>query len=307
MRFVDKFILRVWNVGVVESGIEEVFKSPGNLKIRWVKHKYRDRFFADPFLLSQDQKYYYILVEEYIFCQEKGRITCLTVDKKNMQLVDREIILNESHHLSYPFTCGDYIIPEGHRSGATYAYKKVNGGERYRKVKISENALIDPTLLVYGDRYWIFATTKKVQSDAVTKLSIFHSGRFGAFIPHEKNPVKNDIKSARPAGNFFEYRGKLYRPAMDSEKSYGRKVRVMEVKRLTVQDYEEQEVLVLSSEHAPPYNMGLHTFNVYENCIIVDGYREYYSYFMKPVIVKLKKILLFLYHKYDNKGKEIIE
>lgn len=307
MGFKDKFILRVWNVGVVESGIEEVFNRPGSLKIRWVKHKYRDRFFADPFLLDQDQKYYYILVEEYIFCREKGRITCLTVDKKTMKLVNREIILNEGHHLSYPFVFGDYIIPEGHRSGAAYAYKKADGGERYRKIKINENALIDPTLLYYGDRYWIFATTKKIQSDAVTKLSIFHSDRLGAFASHEKNPVKNDIKSARPGGRFFEYQGRLFRPAMDSEKLYGHLIRIMEVKKLTVQDYEEQEVLVLSSEHAPPCNMGLHTFNVYENCIIVDGYREYYSYFMKPVIVKLKKIMLYLYEKYDNKGKEIIE
>lgn len=307
MRFKDKFLLGIWNVGVVESGIEDVFNSPADMKIRWVKHKYRDRFFADPFLLDQDQKYYYILVEEYIFCQEKGRITCLTVDKKTMKLAGREIILNDGHHLSYPFISGNYIIPEGYRSGATYAYKRVNGGERYQKIKIAGDALVDPTLLRYGGKYWLFATTKKIPEDAVTKLSIFHSSRFGGFIPYKLNPVKNDIKTARPAGKFFAFQGKLFRPAMDSEKSYGRMVRIMEVKKISVHDYEEQEVMVLSSEHSPPYNMGFHTFNVYENCIIVDGYREYHSYIVKPVIVKLKRILLPLYEKYDHKGKVIID
>ena len=305
MRFKDKFILRVWNVGVVETGIENIFKRPGSMKIRWVKHKYRDRFFADPFLLGQDRHYYYILVEEYIFCEEKGRITCLTVDKKTMDLVNREIILNEERHLSYPFVFGNYIIPEGHQSGATYAYKRVNGNEVYQKIKLVDDALVDPTLLRYGGKYWLFATTKKIPADAVTKLSIFHSNRFGGFIPHELNPVKTDIKTARPAGRFFTCQGKLYRPAMDSEKIYGHLIRIMEVKKLSEEEYEEQEVLVLSSRHAPPYNMGLHTFNVYENCVIVDGYREYHSYLIKPCIVKLKRILLYLYKKYDHKGKEI--
>ncbi len=306
MGFKDKFLLCLWNIGVVESSIEDIFNNPNNMKIRWVKHKYGDRFFADPFLHDQDQKYYYILVEEYLFCEAKGRISSLTVDKKTMKLVNREIILNDHYHLSYPYIFNDYIIPEGYRSGATYAYKKLNGGQSYQKIKVNENALVDPTLLYYDDKYWIFATTKKIPKDAVTKLSIFHSNRFGAFIPHEINPVKIDIKTARPAGRFFEYQGKLFRPAMDSEKSYGHLIRIMEVKKLSAQEYEEQEVMVLSSKHSPPYNMGFHTFNVYENCIVVDGYREYYSYLIKPCLVKLKRILLFLYNKYDNKGKEII-
>jgi hypothetical protein len=60
----DKFLLGIWNVGIVESSIGDVFKNPSKMKIRWVQHNYRDRFFADPFLYDQDTNYYYFLVEE---------------------------------------------------------------------------------------------------------------------------------------------------------------------------------------------------------------------------------------------------
>ena len=64
--------------------------------------------------------------------------------------------------------------------------------------------------------------------------------------------------------------------------------------------------MVLPSKHPSPYNIGLHTFNVYENCIFVDGYGEYYSYLLKPCFVKLRKLLQLIFNRHDNKGKEII-
>ncbi len=302
MSFKDKlFLLGIWNIGVVESGIEDVFNNPAKMKIRWIKHHYRDRIFADPFLYNQDSNYYYFLVEEHIFYETKGKISLLTVDKKTMKLVNKKIILNEDYHLSYPYIFDDYIIPEGSQSNATYAYKKEDGAGKYIKIKINENALLDPTLLKHDDKYWIFATTRKKKEDAVTKLSIFYSDNLGAFIPHKMNPVKVDIKTTRPGGKFFEYQGKLYRPAQDCEKLYGHLIRIMEVRHLSDQEYEEQEVMALSSRLSPPYNMGFHTFNVYENCILVDGYREYYSYLLKPFL----KILLFLNRRRIARGKKI--
>ncbi|HCF49861.1 MAG TPA: hypothetical protein DER60_06245 [Syntrophomonas sp.] len=302
-----RFLLGAWNIGVVPSGIDDIFKNPGDLKIRWVKHKYRDRYFADPFLQTQDDRYYYILVEEYIFCEDKGRISRLTIDKNSLRLVNKETILNDKHHLSYPFIYQDHIIPEGYRSGAVYAYKPVGGDEGYQKLKLTDHALVDPTLLEYNGKYWIFATTRESREDSMSKLSIFCSDQLGEFSPHEMNPVKIDLKTARPAGHFFKHRGRLFRPVMDCEKSYGHSIRIMEVKKLTCQEYSEQEVLSLSSALSPPYNMGFHTFNVYDDCVIVDGYREYYSYLIQPILFKFKKLWLYLYTKYESPGKAIVE
>ncbi|MDD4238559.1 MAG: hypothetical protein PHT62_08385 [Desulfotomaculaceae bacterium] len=302
----DEFLLDFWNVGVVEASIEDIFDNPNNMKIRWVQHKYRDRYFADPFLCDQDQKYYYIVVEEYVFSEAKGKISRLTVDKKTLELVHKDILLKDQHHLSYPYLFEDYIIPEGFRSGATYAYKSINGGQSYRRIKLCDQALVDPTLLKYDDKYWIFATTRINAADAMSNLRIFFSKQFGGFAPHAINPVKTDLKTARPGGRFFEYRGKLYRPVQDCEESYGHLIRIMEVKKLSVQEYEEQEVMVLSSQNSPPFNVRLHTFNVYEDCIVVDGYREDYSCYSILFFLKLKNTLRFFFNRQGNKGKEII-
>ncbi|HNX29691.1 MAG TPA: hypothetical protein PKN87_09850 [Syntrophomonadaceae bacterium] len=302
----DKFCLGAWNVGIIESGIADIFDNPNQFKIRWVKHRYRDRYFADPFLYKQDEKYYYILVEEYVFYEDRGKISCLKVDRKTFELVNKEIILNEAHHLSFPFVREDWIIPEGYKSGATYAYQELDGGKSYRRIKISDEALIDPALLEYNDKYWLFATTKKVAADSVARLSIYYADRIGEFTPHEKNPVKIDIKTARPAGQFFRCRGKLFRPVMDCEQSYGHSIRIMEVEKLSVAEFHEKEVLALTSQDAY-YNRGFHTFNVYDGFILVDGYREYFDYLRKPLFVMGGRLLLSLLNKFDNQGKKICE
>lgn len=306
MKFRDKFILGTWNIGIVDGSLEELFARPERMKIRWMRHHYRDRYFADPFLQDQDRKYYYFLAEEYNFWEARGKISRLTVEKDGMKLVNREVILNETHHVSFPFLFQDWILPEAYQSGAFYAYQPLTGGEGCRRIKICSEPLVDPVLLVRDEQYWLFATTRYTAADSIKKLSIFHGDEFGSFAPHEKNPVKIDCKTARPAGRFFTRQGRLYRPVMDSEAFYGHQVRIMEVTKLSAAEFEEREVMVLSSRDNPPYNQGFHTFNVYEDCIVVDGYREYYSYFLKPCFVKLNKVWKFLNLEQGNQGKKIL-
>ena len=85
MKFIDKFRIGYWNVGVIEKSIESVM-SDESYEIRWMKHRYKDRFFADPFLHHQDESHYYILAEELIFAKRKGTIVLLKVNKRTMKL-----------------------------------------------------------------------------------------------------------------------------------------------------------------------------------------------------------------------------
>ena len=62
-----KLSVVAWNVGFIETCIEDFLSEPESYRIVWMKHSYRDRFFADPFLFDQDSNYYYILAEEYVF------------------------------------------------------------------------------------------------------------------------------------------------------------------------------------------------------------------------------------------------
>lgn len=291
MRLMNRFILGIWNIGIIESEIESVFNSHGNIKIKWLKHNYKDRFFADPFLESEVNDKLYILCEEFVFYEGKGKIVRLTVDKRTMNLLKREIVLKENYHLSYPFIYEDNIIPEAYRSGALYAYKK-NGDNSYIKTKLMDELVIDPTILDYDNKMWIFSTSiKNLKDEAKTDLYIYYKNSNDDFISHNSNPVKTDIETSRPGGKFFIYKNDIYRPVQDSRKRYGHFIRIMKLENLTTDEFIETEVLKITSQNNPPYNLGLHTFNVYPNLIVVDGYNEYFKFLLKPILVILRKII----------------
>ena len=58
-----------------------------------------------------------------------------------------------------------------------------------------------------------------------------------------------------------------------------------------VDDFQETEVAVFDSDKFPPYNKGFHTFNVEDGFIVVDGYQEKYSFFIKPLCVKMPSLM----------------
>lgn len=284
----NKFLLGVWNVGIIEDSIEHTLANPMP-KIRWMKHKYKDRFFADPFLYKVDADNYYVLAEEFPFYESIGYISLLTIDKKTMRLKKKQPMISEQWHLSYPFVYNGRIIPEAYRSGKVYAYAE-NAATLSREA-ILDRGLIDQTFLQYNGYEWIFATDK---DNALAGLKIFYRGKEGQWIAHPCNPIKNDIKTARPGGHFFILNGMLYRPVQDSEERYGRKIRIMRVDCLTTTAFEETEVACISSEINPPYSMGFHTFNVEDGFIVVDGYKEYNSYIVKPLCAKLPWLMRLL-------------
>lgn len=93
-----------------------------SVNIRWMKHKYRDRFFADPFLFKADPDYYYIFAEEYEFVKKKGIIVLLKINRSTMQLEDKHTVIDDDFHLSYPFPEDDCIITENYKSGALHKF-----------------------------------------------------------------------------------------------------------------------------------------------------------------------------------------
>ena len=287
MGIFQRFLLGVWNIGMIEQSAKELLKGTP-YTIRWLKHPYRDRFFADPFLLSEDQEHYHIVAEEYPFYTNKGRIVCLQVHKKSMKLAARTLLIEAPHHLSYPIVYNGKIIPEAYRSGKCCAYDK----DTLAQTVIAPFGLIDQTFLRRDGLEWVFAADI---SDPLQKLNIFYKAPDeDTWHPHRQNPVKTCIHTARPGGNFFTVDGVLYRPVQDSEGCYGRYIRIMRVDTLTPDEFSETEVAMFSSEHAPPYTMGLHTFNPANGFVVVDGYREYHSFITKPLCLKAKKLMKFL-------------
>ncbi len=268
MKLLNKLKIGYWNVGVIEESLEKIMED-NQYTIRWMKHRYRDRFFADPFLYKLDEKKYYILAEELIFKENKGNIVLLIVERRTMRLVGRRIIINDKFHLSYPNYTDGRIIAENYRSGALYSY--TFKGERIEKEMLLNVPVIDPTFVDYNGSKWLFGTTKENEADANQKLSIFCE-KDGKYVPHSLNPVKIDVRSSRPGGKFFWFKGELYRPAQNCEHLYGEDIRIMKVRQLDGEKYVEEECKTISSHNCRRFKDGLHTFNVYDGVILVDGF-----------------------------------
>lgn len=296
--FFDKFILGVWNVGIIENDVHDLIGNDVSYSIRWMNHDYHDRFFADTFLYYYDSNFYYILVEELPFYEPAGYISMLKIRRSDMRLLEKKTIIRDRLHFSYPYLYGDWIVPENFRSGKTVAYR-FDGNVITETKIIMNHGLIDQTFLTYCGKEWIFATDK---DNPLCGLKIYYRNlNDEKWQEHRKNPVNTDIKTARPGGHFFKIEDTLYRPVQDSEKCYGNKIRIMRVDYLDEDDYRETEIAVFSSENQGKYSMGFHTFNAENGFIVCDGYREYHSLIMKPLCLKAPKIMHLLGENHEHK------
>jgi hypothetical protein len=105
-------------------------------------------------------------------------------------------------------------------------------------------------------------------------------------MPHATNPVKVDAGSSRPAGTPFVHGGELYRPAQDCSKTYGRRIVLNRVIKLTVSEFEEERAAVVNPDSNGPYPHGLHTISSVlnaPNVTLIDGKRIVFPKFWKRV------------------------
>ncbi len=93
------------------------------------------------------------------------------------------------------------------------------------------------------------------------------------------NPVKSDVRSARPGGTPFYHEGALYRPAQDCSKTGGGKTVINRIKRLSPSSFDEEAVAVVEPDPTGPYPEGLHTISKVGDFTLVDGKRFEFSAF----------------------------
>jgi hypothetical protein len=84
--------------------------------------------------------------------------------------------------------------------------------------------------------------------------------------------VKTDVRSSRPAGNFFHSNGRLIRPSQDGSKGYGGAIRFSEVVRLSETEFEEKEIGRLEATPGSGVS-GVHTINANGRVAVVDWKR----------------------------------
>jgi hypothetical protein len=231
----------------------------------------KGRFWADPFPVKKEDSYF-VFFEEYLEKNRKGCISVLEIDSK--EIVKGAVkVLEREFHLAYPFLFqwqgNDYMIPETAANKTIELYRCVSFPDQWKleKVLMSNVHAADATLVQIGDLWWMFVC---IAVNGVIKnwdeLHLFYADNpLGPWKPHKRNPVKSDVRSARPAGRVFEWNGNFYRPAQDCSQRYGYAVSFQKIVL-------ETEV----SKIFPEWEEGLigtHTFNQIQGLTVIDGLR----------------------------------
>ena len=273
-----------YNIGFAENKPEDII-SGQSIQVNWLKHTYKDRWFADPFILEVTEEYYIVLVEEWYDPIGRGRISKLIVDRKDFTLKGIKTILELDSHLSFPFIQrtkdGIYIIPENSASGKLPRYKYDPSTDKVCfDCFICHDKLTDSVLFEYNRKELMFST--KLPDANGKELGIYKKEDDGTYTQYDSYHFEENL--SRMAGDVFTCNGKLYRPAQVCIKSYGDAVSIQEV----IYDRDKFRFNELRRIYSPSkrYDLGFHTFNVYNGYVVVDGLG-----YRKPAISKLFKYI----------------
>lgn len=237
----------------------------------------RDRFWADPFPVEKNGRYF-VFFEELVFAARKAHIAMVEVfpDGRASPPVR---VLERDYHLSYPFLLEEggelYMVPETAEKRTVEVYRCVEfpGVWRLEKTLLQDVRLVDATLHRDAERWWMFANAASEGTDIFDdELDLYHAERFlGEWRPHAANPVKSDARCARPAGRLYSAGGALYRPSQVCVPLYGAGVAINRVLRLDAEAYAERQVQRILPPHGGPI-LGLHTVNRAGPLAVIDGF-----------------------------------
>lgn len=237
----------------------------------------KDRFWADPFVVFHDQKYY-IFIEELIYKEKLGHISVMRINESG-QYSDPKPIIKEDYHLSYPFIFEHqdtyYMIPETSKNKTIDLYICSSFPNTWTKhmTLVDDVEAVDTTLLYQDNCWWLFANVVNQKgASSLNELCIYYSEELlsNNWIKHPESPVFSDMSKARPAGKIFEHNGNLYRPSQNCSTRYGYGLKINRIEKLTKTKYKETIV----QEINPSWDksiIGVHTLNHANKLTVSDA------------------------------------
>lgn len=233
---------------------------------------------ADPFLFEKNQ-ITYIFMEVYDKIKQKGFIGYRTIDG-NERVSKIYPCLDIGIHMSYPFIFEQkgqvYMLPECHQSNKLTVYR----AEKFPDVWVEDRVLLD-NVKVCDSNIWeqsgkIYLSTMKIHGMPYRydELCLYYLNK-GELIPCTNNPIVYGSERARNGGACFKWADKLIRPAQNCSNSYGENLTFQIIKRISPEEYLEQEVLKLCISDISVKNSrkkfdGIHTFNTNGKYDVID-------------------------------------
>jgi len=268
-----------WNFGVLYQPIHTLLEEKPNLNVRWLPAPASTAFRADPFGYLDAEGQLNVLYEKYDRLTGLGEISRIRPKRDNI-LKRSRTLLNLPTHLSYPYVVEHegkvYVVPENAAGGGVDIYRLNTDSDAMELVRrILDVPLFDPTVFQHEGRWWLLGSVAPLTN---VHLVAYHApALFGPYTPHALNPIKTDIRSARPAGTPFVHEGQLYRPGQDSSYTYGHRVVIHKVLALTPTSFKEEAFRTLGPIQGSAWNKGVHTISAVGGFTLVDGKRYVHS------------------------------
>lgn len=294
-----------WNIGFCTLTEEEFIINKKIGHIHWLKHSYKDRWFADPFIYSITDRDIVVFVEELLIDRPIGYLVELIIDRNTYEIRERHILLKLPTHLSYPayiwYKGKCYVYPESGASGKLNIYEyDPQKHTLVNPVTILNEALADATIFKHGENDFYLIATKV--PDVQEKAFLYKSSSpIEPFVPVSDAPIVLSRECSRSAGNCFNTAQTLYRPSQNCANSYGGAIAIMQVD--SIWPYNEH-LLFRINPFSYRYNLGIHTINFYhshmnESIVAIDGCgylrpilgRIYNSKFVRYCVIQIKRAI----------------
>jgi hypothetical protein len=270
------FLHEQWNIGIIDAPIQSVLDPHVSRRIRWLQRPGPREFFADPCAIEHEGRLF-VFCEYMDYRSGRGSIVAFPVDEPDaVAAVD----IGPPVHLSYPYVFRAenrlFCIPETQGAKEIALYEVERFPTRWRKIAtiVPDAALVDATVFHFDDRWWL-AASRPAPKGAESELHLYFSDSIsGSWRAHPANPVKLDVQSARPAGAPFWKDGNLYRPAQDCSRTYGGRIVINRVRKLTETTFAEEPCATVEPLAAGTYAAGLHTIAAAGAGTLVDSKRN---------------------------------
>jgi hypothetical protein len=270
-----------WNVGRIDRPISSFLQSGQPASVQWLKPPKPSEFRADPFGVWRDGRLT-ILYEHFSYRNNRGTIAAIEPARGETGAAV-QIGPQPAVHLSYPYLIeveGRLLcIPESYEAGEIGLYEIGRFPDRWVKVAnlLVGIPIVDATLFEHKGIWWL-AGSPPAAKGATCELHLWYAPAItGPWRAHAVNPVKTDVRSARPGGTPFYENGVLYRPAQDCSRTYGGRVIINRVLTLTTTAFRETPAATVEPDPEGSYPAGLHTLSQAGDITLIDGKRVTFS------------------------------
>jgi hypothetical protein len=295
-RYERLFVRDQWHVGLVQGPVQS-FVADKSHDIQWLPDRGRLSFMADPFGVVRDSNVT-IFFEDFNQTRQLGHIAAIESHDggrtfSEPRRLEGGLFSQAELHLSYPYIVehsGEiFCIPESCNANAVCLHRAVAFPYRWELAKVLLEGVdaVDVTVFPHADYWWMFYTTRSGGTN--TKLYLaYATDLLGTWTNHLANPIKTDVRCARPGGTPFKFDGKLYRPAQDSTHTYGGSMVINEIEQLTTTEFRERMVVRLHPHQNGRYARGFHTLSSAGCLTLVDGKRFVSVPELLPTLVRPK-------------------